>query len=126
MQLDIQSIRQQELLYNAEFQIQQMERKVARGLGERTDDEKKVLQEEINKLDVELQAVLNKRKMLTTQSRKLSLELRTAIRHREGLDKETVDLEQHLLEVELANSTTEHKVGRCVVAGYRVETMSRR
>ena len=31
--------RQQELLYNAEFQIQQIERKVARGLGERSDEE---------------------------------------------------------------------------------------
>ena len=35
--------RQQELLYNAEFQIQQTERKVARGLGERSDEEKKSL-----------------------------------------------------------------------------------
>ena len=35
--------RQQELLYNAEFQIQQIERKVARGLGERSDEEKRQL-----------------------------------------------------------------------------------
>ena len=39
--------RQQELLYNAEFQIQQIERKVARGLGERSDEEKKKLKLEI-------------------------------------------------------------------------------
>lgn len=87
---------------------------MARGLGERSDDEKKVLQEEIKKLEGELQTVLSKRKMLTTQSRKLSLELRTAIRHREGLEKETVDLEQHILEVELENSSTEHRVRKTV------------
>lgn len=41
--------RQQELLYNAEYQIQLMERKVARARGERTLEEKKDLQAEINK-----------------------------------------------------------------------------
>lgn len=39
--------RQQELLYNAEFQIQQMERKVARASGERSQEETKRLQREI-------------------------------------------------------------------------------
>ena len=38
--LDQESLRQQELVYNAEFQIQQMERKVARAGGERSDEEK--------------------------------------------------------------------------------------
>jgi coiled-coil domain-containing protein 39 len=57
LQLDIQSTRQQELLYNAEFQIQQMERKVARGLGERSDEEKKVLTDQIAKLEKEEEEV---------------------------------------------------------------------
>ena len=35
--------RQQELLYDAEFQIQQMERKVARAQGERSQEEAKTL-----------------------------------------------------------------------------------
>lgn len=35
--------RQQELLYNAEFQIQQMERKVSRASGERSQEETKQL-----------------------------------------------------------------------------------
>ncbi len=38
--------RQQELLYNAEYQIQQMERKVARAKGDRTLEEKKDLEKE--------------------------------------------------------------------------------
>ena len=42
-ELDQQSLRQQELIYTAEFQIQQMERKVARAGGERSDEEKIIL-----------------------------------------------------------------------------------
>ena len=47
--LDKEAARQQELLYNAEFQIQQIERKIARGMGERSDEEKKVLRAQITK-----------------------------------------------------------------------------
>ena len=50
--------RQQELLYNAEFQIQQMERKVARASGERSQEETKGLQNDI----IALQADLDKKK----------------------------------------------------------------
>ena len=39
--------RQQELLYNAEFQIQQMERKVAKAQGERSHEETNRLKQEI-------------------------------------------------------------------------------
>ena len=50
--LDQEQTRQQELIYSAEFQIQQMERKVARGMGERTDEEKSVLNAKIRALEV--------------------------------------------------------------------------
>lgn len=50
--LDQEQTRQQELIYSAEFQIQQMERKVARGMGERTDEEKSQLNSKIRELEV--------------------------------------------------------------------------
>lgn len=50
--LDQEQTRQQELIYSAEFQIQQMERKVARGMGERTDEEKQLLNAKIHQLEV--------------------------------------------------------------------------
>lgn len=50
--LDQEQTRQQELVYTAEFQIQHMERKVARGMGERTDDEKTALNRKIRELEV--------------------------------------------------------------------------
>lgn len=49
--LDKEAARQQELLYNAEFQIQQIERKIARGLGERSDEEKQSLKKAIDELE---------------------------------------------------------------------------
>eukprot|EP01042_Synura_sphagnicola_P003178 gene3178-3922_t len=52
--LDKEAGRQQELLYNAEFQIQQIERKVARGMGERSDEEKKKLNQQIEDLELDL------------------------------------------------------------------------
>jgi hypothetical protein len=45
--LDKDAAKQQELLYNAEFQIQQIERKIARGMGERSDEEKKALKAQV-------------------------------------------------------------------------------
>ena len=82
-QLDQESMRQQELIYNAEFQIQQMERKVARGLGERSDEEKKKLNAQISVLEAEVEGAKDKRKMLIAQCRKLNNELRGAVRKKE-------------------------------------------
>lgn len=55
--LDQEQTRQQELIYSAEFQIQQMERKVARGMGERTDEEKSILNAKIRALEVRKRSV---------------------------------------------------------------------
>lgn len=47
--LDKETARQQELLYNAEFQIQQSERKVARAMGVRSDTEKRELKLQVGR-----------------------------------------------------------------------------
>lgn len=65
--LDQEQTRQQELIYSAEFQIQQMERKVARGMGERTDEEKSILDTRIRELEVRL-LLLDSPKILTDTS----------------------------------------------------------
>ena len=57
LQLDAQVIRQQENLYNAEFQIQALERKIARGRP-RSDEETRVLQQKIDAV----QGVLDERR----------------------------------------------------------------
>ncbi|GAX79427.1 hypothetical protein CEUSTIGMA_g6868.t1 [Chlamydomonas eustigma] len=66
-QLDEQVVRQQELLYNVEFQLQQMERKVARAGGHRTEDETRLLNARIEKLTGILEGVNAEHGMLLEQ-----------------------------------------------------------
>jgi chromosome segregation ATPase len=103
--LDQESIRQQELIYNGEFQIQQMERKVSRGLGERSDEETKALKKEIATLETEVDAAKEQKKMLVAQCRKLNLELRAALRKKEVASKAALDLKNAINELESENES---------------------
>ena len=76
--LDQNSLRQQELIYNAEFQIQQLERKVSRASGERSDEEKIALNAKIEELNKMLVDVRAQSAMLNTQVKKIGDELRTS------------------------------------------------
>ena len=98
--LDNTAMQQQEHIYNAEFQIQQLERKVSRAKGERSDEEKKVLNEKIAALTEELEAVQAQHKMLTAQVKKLHDEhrrlktgLRNSLQEKEKIDAELAELE---------------------------------
>merc|ERR1719502_1333412 len=103
-------MRQQELIYNAEFQIQQMERKVARGLGERSDDEKKKLNAVIAEQEASLEAAREKKKMLTAQCRKLHNELKQAERKQELVVKQRGELGERIGELELENTSAEQSL----------------
>ena len=70
--LDKDAAKQQELLYNAEFQIQQIERKIARGMGERSDEEKRNLKASIEELEAQVEVVKENRKMLQAQVNKFT------------------------------------------------------
>ena len=102
-QLDAESVRQQELLYSAEFQIQQMERKVSRGLGERSDSEKQQFLKQIKKLEGDLDAAKDEKKMLTNQCRRLGNELRAAQRHGDLVKQQQKDIDAKITELELEN-----------------------
>jgi coiled-coil domain-containing protein 39 len=78
--LDDQVIRQQELLYNVEFQLQQMERKVARAKGERSDEESNILNERIKELTAQLDGVNEQHSMLLAQVRKAEDDLSKAVK----------------------------------------------
>eukprot|EP00195_Chlamydomonas_chlamydogama_P009299 CAMPEP_0202915398 /NCGR_PEP_ID=MMETSP1392-20130828/65575_1 /ASSEMBLY_ACC=CAM_ASM_000868 /TAXON_ID=225041 /ORGANISM="Chlamydomonas chlamydogama, Strain SAG 11-48b" /LENGTH=937 /DNA_ID=CAMNT_0049607407 /DNA_START=168 /DNA_END=2981 /DNA_ORIENTATION=- len=65
--LDEQVVRQQELLYNVEFQLQQMERKVARAGGVRSEEETRALNARIEKLTSVLEGVNTEHSMLLEQ-----------------------------------------------------------
>jgi coiled-coil domain-containing protein 39 len=103
--LEQNALRQQELVYNGEFQIQQMERKVARASGERSADETKVLQAQIQVLQMELDRVRAEESMLTTQCKKLDDEKRAQDRVKRALLKEKESVEARIADVELANES---------------------
>jgi len=110
-QLDKEAARQQELLYNAEFEIQQIERKIARGLGERSDEEKNALKKGIEKHERLMEEAKEKRKLLQQQTRKLLMELaQIKLRRNEYVEK-VVKLKETLGEKEL-------EVRDCSADGY--------
>ena len=109
-QLDREAARQQELLYSAEFQIQQIERKIARGMGERSDEEKRALKALIEGAEERLEKSREKRKMLTGQLRKLQNELVTYRSRREALAKKKHDLTEKQGELELQSRMIEDEL----------------
>ena len=78
--------RQQELLYNAEYQIQLMERRVSRARGERTLEEKKDLQAEIVMVQEENSKVKREHKLLLESVKKLDDDLRAVERKLTGIE----------------------------------------
>eukprot|EP01035_Chromulina_nebulosa_P019826 gene19826-25773_t len=101
--LDRESSKQQELLYNAEFQIQQIERKIARGLGERSDEEKKHLKQQIETFEQLLSDIKEKKKILSAQLRKLSNELAIAKQKKDEESTKKTQLEEKLNSKEIEN-----------------------
>ncbi len=63
-------------MYNQEYQIQQLERKVRRILGERTDEEKEEYNKRIKELTEQLEENNKKCSILQTQYKHLQDELR--------------------------------------------------
>ena len=112
IQLDKEAARQQELLYNAEFQIQQIERKIARGMGERSDEEKRQLRKSIEACEQRLEEVREKRKLLQAQSRKLQNELASSMNRRSELETERVTFKEKQAELELENRMIEEEIRR--------------
>lgn len=111
-QLDKEAARQQELLYNAEFQIQQIERKIARGMGERSDEEKVALKKQIEQCEQLLEQARERRKLLLQQNRKLQMELVALKVRKEDLDKRKIQLRDLIGEKELESKMVEEEIRR--------------
>lgn len=99
--------RQQELLYDSEYQLQIMERKVARGLGERSFEETQLLQSRINELEENLTKASNKRNEIAQRSRRLASELKGWARQTEQRFQDEKDLQTAIDEIELELSSLE-------------------
>lgn len=103
--LDQEALKQQELLYNQEFQIQQLERKVRRAQGDRTDEEKEVLDLKITELNKNLENQNKKHVLLTTQLKKSQEDLRQSRRSLDHLTSEKGRITQTIDELTLYNES---------------------
>ena len=111
-QLDQESFKQQELLYSIEFNVQQMERKVNRAKGERTEEEKRELQEKIDLLQEMLDNLLKQHKVLDVQVTRVTDDLRQAKQANVQLEKNKQRVTEELLELTLENESCQIELGK--------------
>ena len=103
VQLDKELLHTQELVYNTEYQIQQIERKIARGLGQRSNEEKAVLNNQLIVIEVKLTELKEAKKVLSNQLRKLTLEYNTTLQTLNNITTNNSILNNKLIELELEN-----------------------
>uniref|UniRef100_A0A7M5X734 Coiled-coil domain-containing protein 39 n=2 Tax=Clytia hemisphaerica TaxID=252671 RepID=A0A7M5X734_9CNID len=108
--LDQESLKQQEIVYNQDFQLQQAERKLIRLQGDRTNEEKNQLNEKIKQLTGILEGHQNKQTMLTAQLKKLGDDLRRANRDLSKGEDETKNLTNKIGELTLHNDSSEREL----------------
>eukprot|EP01065_Artemidia_motanka_P027081 TRINITY_DN32319_c0_g1_i1.p1 TRINITY_DN32319_c0_g1~~TRINITY_DN32319_c0_g1_i1.p1 ORF type:complete len:879 (+),score=488.62 TRINITY_DN32319_c0_g1_i1:56-2692(+) len=106
-QLDQESFKQQELLYNVEFQVQQMERKVNRAKGERTEEEKRELKEKIQVLQTMLDDLMKQYKVLDLQVKRVNDDVRQAKVDMADREKQQKQVTEVILELTLENESCE-------------------
>lgn len=104
-QLDQTAFKQQELLYSIDFNVQQMERRVNRAKGERTEEERNELQEKIDMLQKMVEDLEKQHKVLETQVTRVNDDLRHAKAETKILDKEKARVSDTLLELTLENES---------------------
>ncbi|KAI9358333.1 hypothetical protein DFJ73DRAFT_957800 [Zopfochytrium polystomum] len=99
--LDQEALKQQALLYAQEFQIQQLERKVRRAQGDRTDEEKEILLKKIDELNTQLEEQTKKFNLLNVQLKRSQEDLRQAKRKLANLQKEQDSVVESIEELNL-------------------------
>jgi UDP-glucose:O-linked fucose beta-1,3-glucosyltransferase len=109
-------LKQQELIYSQDFQLQQLERKVARLQGERSNEEKMALNNKIKDLSGRLDEQQATEAMLQNQLKRLGDDLRRATRQLEKTRKEKADVTSKIEEVELHNDSSQRELKKVETA----------
>uniref|UniRef100_A0A667YYS9 Coiled-coil domain-containing protein 39 n=1 Tax=Myripristis murdjan TaxID=586833 RepID=A0A667YYS9_9TELE len=102
--LDQYSLKQQEIMYNQELQIQQLKRKLARLQGEVNTEEKQMLEEKVTELTSALSEKRKDAKIFTTQLKDLEVSLSSHLQKR--------DLTTKIEELNLINDVSEKELKR--------------
>uniref|UniRef100_A0A8C8J9N5 Coiled-coil domain-containing protein 39 n=1 Tax=Oncorhynchus tshawytscha TaxID=74940 RepID=A0A8C8J9N5_ONCTS len=107
--LDQNSLKQQEIIYNQDFQIQLLERKMLRLRGEVNTEEKQVLEKKAQKLAHRLEEKKRTATMLTTQLKKLQVD-RPLLKEAEKTGAEKSDLTTKIEELHLFNHISDKEL----------------
>eukprot|EP00118_Oscarella_pearsei_P001072 m.6513 g.6513 ORF g.6513 m.6513 type:complete len:941 (+) comp16077_c0_seq2:56-2878(+) len=112
--VDQSSLKQQELIYSQDFQLQQLERKIGRLQGERSTEEKIALNAKIKDLTVHNEEQQATETLLGNQLKRLGDDLRRAARDLEKSRKEKSDLTGKIEELELHNDSSQREIKKVV------------
>lgn len=108
--LDKRASKQEETLYSLDFQIQQLERKVARASGKRTHEEQIELTNKISQLNVRLEDQSRHEKELTQQVKRFNDDLRAARTRSDQVVKDKARLENKISDCLLHNKSLDHEI----------------
>lgn len=100
-QLDGESFSQQGILYNIEFSVQQMEKRVSRAKGERTEEERRELHSKINLLQTTLDELEKQNRVLQNQVKRVREEMRQSTMAIEKLEAGQKRTLEEVLEMDL-------------------------
>ncbi|KAK3603714.1 hypothetical protein CHS0354_023327 [Potamilus streckersoni] len=108
--LDTDSLKQQEIIYNQDFAIQQLERRINRMQGERSNEEKIQLEAKIKELTDDLEQKNNTHTLLTLQLKRLQDDIRRVSRELEKSGAEKFDFTSKIEELNLYNDSSEREL----------------
>ncbi|KAG5471254.1 hypothetical protein LSCM1_01327 [Leishmania martiniquensis] len=100
-QLDGEAFSQQGVLYNIEFSVQQMEKRVSRAKGERTEEERKELHSKIDLLQKTLDELEKQHRILRNQVKRVREEMRQSSIAIEKLEATKKRALEEVLEMDL-------------------------
>lgn len=112
--VDTDALKQQEIIYNQDFAVQQLERRINRMQGERSNEEKIALEAKIKDLNEDLEQRNNTHTLLTLQLKRLQDDIRRVKRDWEKSASEKCDLTSKIEELNLYNDSSEKELRKII------------
>ncbi|XP_048746440.2 coiled-coil domain-containing protein 39-like isoform X1 [Ostrea edulis] len=112
--VDTDALKQQEIIYNQDFAVQQLERRINRMQGERSNEEKIALEAKIKDLNDDLDQRNNTHTLLTLQLKRLQDDIRRVKRDLEKSGAEKTDLTSKIEELNLYNDSSEKELRKII------------
>ena len=113
-ELDQRSLKQQEMLYNIEFQVQQLERKVSHASGKRSLEDTMALNQQILQLQEQLSQMKQQDNIIGNQVKKLQEDLRAAKRAYREKTQQRDQLLERISRIELENESSDRELKECM------------